>query len=179
MKPHRHVQYIISRALKRIYVIRRLKSAGCASDDLIYVYVLLIRSILETACPVFQPMLTCEDKSNIERIQKIALRIILGNRYVTYDQACNDVKLSTLEQRRIEICLNFGLKCLRHPHHKTLFPCAIENGHFIRSPAVIQQTTCRTTRYQKSPVPYISKLLDDHFINEREMLETETVHGMN
>ena len=113
------------------------------------------------------------------QVQKIVLRIILGNRYVNYDQACMDVNLSTLEQRRIEICLNFGIKCLRHPHHKTLFPSAIENGHYIRSPAVIQQTTCRTTRYQKSPVPYISKLLDDHFTNEREMLETESVHGMN
>ena len=127
---------------------------------------------------MFQPMLTCEDKSNIERIQKIVLRIILGNQYVTYDQACNDVKLSALEQRRIDICLNFGIKCLRHPYHKTLFPGAIENGHYIQSPAVIQQTTCRTTRYQKSPVPYISKLLDDHFINERQMLESETVYGI-
>ena len=85
MKAHKHVQYIVSRSIKRIFVISRLKSAGCGVDDLIYVYVLLIRSILETACPVFQPMLTSEDKSTIERIQKIVLKIILGDKYVSYE----------------------------------------------------------------------------------------------
>ena len=53
MKPHRHVQYIVGRATKRLYAIQRLKSAGCGTTDLLYVYMSLIRSILETACPVF------------------------------------------------------------------------------------------------------------------------------
>ena len=72
MKPHKHVEYIVSRATKRLYIIRRLKAAGCGDSDLLYVYISLIRSILETACPVFQSQLTEGDKTKIERIQKIA-----------------------------------------------------------------------------------------------------------
>ena len=124
MKAHRHVQYILARATKRLFVIRRLKSAGCGTSDLIYVYISLIRSILETACPVFQPLLTEGDKDKIERIQKIVLKIILGDSYDTYDQACINVNLNSLESRRVQMCLNFGLKCLKNNNHKTLFPRA-------------------------------------------------------
>ena len=122
MKPHKHVQYIVGRATKRLYAIRRLKSAGCGTTDLLYVYMSLIRSILETACPVFQPLLTEGDKDKIERVQKIVLKIILGEKYQSYEQACLDVKLDTLKARRIQLCLNFGLKCLSNSKHKTLFP---------------------------------------------------------
>ena len=70
MKAHKHVQYILARETKRLFVIRRLKSAGCGTTDLIYVYISLIRSILETACPVFQPLLTeggqGQDRKNSE-----------------------------------------------------------------------------------------------------------------
>ena len=36
MKSHKRVQYIVSRSMKRIFAIRRLKSAGCVLDDLVY-----------------------------------------------------------------------------------------------------------------------------------------------
>ena len=169
MKAHKHVQYILARATKRLFVIRRLKSAGCGTTDLIYVYISLIRSILETACPVFQPLLTEGDKDKIERIQKIVLKIILGDSYQSYEQACINVDLKTLESRRIQMCLNFGLKCLRNPKHETLFPRAppiSTIGHL--QPLMFKEPLCRTVRYEKSPVPYITKLLNAHFRQQEQ-----------
>ena len=173
MKPHKHVQYIVSRSLKRIFAIRRLKSAGCSIEDLIYVYILLIRSILETACPVFHPLLTNGDKENIERIQKIVLKIILGYKYNSYSQACQDLNLLTLDERRRNICLNFGIKCLSHPHHNTLFPRDPASGYFTRHPDIMKQPWCKTSRYEKSPVPYIAKLLNEHFCTSQLTLESQ------
>ena len=143
----------------------------CSVDDLVNVYMLLIHSILETACPVFQPLLTNENKESIERIQKIVLKVILGDKYLSYNQACNDVNLATLEERRTQICLNFGIKCLSHPHHKTLFPRDPDTGYFTRHPDIMYQPWCKTTRYSKSPVPYIAKLLNEHY----KGLETKIV----
>lgn len=167
MTPHKHVQYIVSRAIKRIFVIRRLKAAGVSISDLIYIYILLIRSILETACPVFHPMLTNENKAQIERIQKIVLKIALSEKYVDYEQACTEVSLQTLDQRRVSLCLNFGIKCLKNPVHASMFPVAPPTGHFTRNPATFMVPQCRTSRYMNSAIPYITKLLNQHFTKEQ------------
>ena len=37
---------------------------------------------------IYHPMLTKDESDNIERIQKIVLKIILGHRYSDYHQAC-------------------------------------------------------------------------------------------
>ena len=163
MKPHKHVEYIVSRATKRLYIIRRLKAAGCGDSDLLYVYISLIRSILETACPVFQPQLTEGDKTKIERIQKIVLRIVLGDRYQSYEQACAETDLNTLESRRITLCLKFGIKCLKNEHHKSLFPAAPPTTAHLNPKLMFKVPMCKTTRYQNSPVPYITKLLNAHY----------------
>ena len=168
MKPLKHVQYIVSRATKRLYVIRRLKAAGVNDSDLIFIYISLIRSILETACPVFQSQLTVENKDNIERIQKIVLKIILGSRYESYSEACLLLELQPLEERRVKLCLSFGLKCLAHPTHSTLFTKAPPPTHDIRYPAPYLVPQFKTTRYNKTPVPYITRLLNDHLTSNEQ-----------
>ena len=80
---------------------------------------------------------------------------IKGDSYQTYDQACINVNLNSLESRRIQMCLNFGLKCLNNNKHKTLFPRAPPSntiGHL--QPLAFKEPLCRTVRYEKSPVPY-------------------------
>ena len=57
-KPTKHVNYIIKRAMNKIWMIRTLKIACATDNDLLHFYVSCIRSILETACPVFYTQLT-------------------------------------------------------------------------------------------------------------------------
>ena len=49
--------------------------------------ILQIRCLAELACPVWNGALTRNDIDRLERIQKNALRVILGDKYVTYDNA--------------------------------------------------------------------------------------------
>ena len=69
-----------------------------------------VRSILEMAVPVWHPGLTQREKSEIESVQKLALKIILGHSYQSYRQAREFFCLDTLEQRRSELCLKFAKK---------------------------------------------------------------------
>ena len=85
LKPTMHVEFIVGKAMKRIWIIRRLKSVGASDRDLAAIFTVLIRPILETCCPVFHPQLTDQDRHDIERVQKIACKVILGMRYVGYD----------------------------------------------------------------------------------------------
>ena len=72
-----------------------------------------IRSVLETNCPVFQSMLTQQNKDDIERLQKVVLKIILEDEYKSYDHACKIMGVETLENRGIQLSLSFALKCCK------------------------------------------------------------------
>ena len=59
-----------------------------------------IRSIAEFAVPVWNSSLAGEDVAKIERLQKIALHIILGDDYRSYTSALKTFGLEKLSVRR-------------------------------------------------------------------------------
>ena len=44
------------------------------------------------------------DRQDLERVQKAAVKVILGKDYVNYDEALSELKLESLEKRRAEQC---------------------------------------------------------------------------
>ena len=91
-------------------MLRRLKKLGTRHDDLIDVFVKQIRSIAEFAVPVWNSSLTGEEISSLERIQKTALHIILGDQYHSYSSALRSTGLVKLSERRRNICKQFAKK---------------------------------------------------------------------
>ena len=71
--------------------------------------------------PVFHPMLTDEQDEQLERLQAIALRYILGYS-LTYAKIREMSGLDTLRQRRIVLCNKFTGKCLGNPRFASRFP---------------------------------------------------------
>ena len=65
-------------------MLRQLKGLGASISEMLDVYEKQVRSVLELAVPVWQPALTQQEKSQIERVQRCALYIILGNEYPSY-----------------------------------------------------------------------------------------------
>ena len=76
-------------------------------------YIKEVRSILELAVPVWHSSLTRKQSLDIERVQKVAFRIILGPLYISYKQACQYLCTKTLEERRTKLCLKFAKKNLK------------------------------------------------------------------
>ena len=70
-----HVDEIISKARKRVYMIYQLKRAGINQNDLIRIYVSVIRPVVEYACPVWHTNLPKYLSDNIEIIQKRCLKL--------------------------------------------------------------------------------------------------------
>ena len=79
LKPALHVEHILKIAYGRLWTISRLKSANVNNDDIFHFYSMKIRSVLEYAAPVFSSMLTAENITDIERIQKIGFKVILAD----------------------------------------------------------------------------------------------------
>ena len=82
-----NTKLMITRANKRLWILRRLKILGAQQEALVNVYVKQIRCILEFGAPVWQGSVTVAEKYDIERVQKIAARIILGRQYSSYQDA--------------------------------------------------------------------------------------------
>ena len=69
--------------------------------------------ILQLAVPVWHSSLTRKQCLDIERVQRVAFKIILGPLYISYKQACKFLYTQTLEERRTKLCLKFAKKNLK------------------------------------------------------------------
>ena len=61
------------------------------------------------AVRVWEPGLTNEEAKQIERVQKSAFYIIMGDDYVSYSNALEVLGWESLEHRRGNICLNVSI----------------------------------------------------------------------
>ena len=92
---------MVSKANKRIWIVRRLKYLGAEVGDLLEVYIKQIRSVLELAVPAWHGAITLAEQFDIERIQKSVAHIILGHDYVSYREALKTLNLESLNNRRV------------------------------------------------------------------------------
>ena len=67
---HDHVEYICTKASRRLYFLRMLKRAGRSPSDICDVYTSTVRSVLEYASIVWHSALTKQQSDNIEHIQE-------------------------------------------------------------------------------------------------------------
>ena len=72
---------------------------------MIEIYCLYIRSVVEQAAVVWHSSLTKGEQLDIERIQKVAMRIILKDEYINYTHALSITCMSTLKSKRNSLCL--------------------------------------------------------------------------
>ena len=149
-----------------MWTISRLKSANVMDDDIFFFYTMKIRSVLEFAAPVFFSMLTNKNVADIERIQKIVFKVILGRRYDNYEQACQNFSTTTLYYRRQALALNFALSCLKNPQHSHLFKQRKSSHYSLRNVKSFEEPYCYTSRYYSSPIPTMTRMLNEYFKNK-------------
>ena len=163
LKWYSNTTNIVQRAVNKLWVLRRLKKFGAQTDELIDLYTKYCRSILEYAVPVWHSSITANESSNIERVQKMAIHVILGEKYKSYALALEMVGLETLESRRTKLCINFALKAEKSEKFKHWF----RQKHAVSTRQHTDKywgPVARTTRLKQSAVPYLTKLLNEHYL---------------
>ena len=78
LKTISNTSYIIKKAYKRMWIIRRLKMLGASRSRLIDVLQKQVLSVLQLAVPAWDCFLTCQERTDLERVLKTGLRIIWG-----------------------------------------------------------------------------------------------------
>ena len=97
------------------------------------------------------------------RVQKNAFRNILQERYISYKNALNVLKMETLHDRREKLMLKFGLKCTHLKETKELFTLKKASHNMkTRHPEKYNVFNAKTERMRSSTVPYIQRMLNEH-----------------
>ena len=86
---------LVKRATSRMLILRKLKEFDVPKCDILTIYILFIRSIIEQSSVLWSSSLTLDDQQRLERVQKIALHIIYDTDYISYENALKVSKLST------------------------------------------------------------------------------------
>ena len=103
----------------------------------------------------------CED---LERIKKSAVKILMKNEYKGYESSLRDLELTKLSDRREDLLLKYGLKCLKNEKNKHIFPLQTKTHNMTsRKMNTFSEQRCFTARLQNSTIPQLQKRLNQYF----------------
>ena len=162
LKWNKNTENIVKDTNKRMQILHKATKFTNNIRDLKQIYMLQIRSKLDQSSVVWHSSLTQKNRNDLERVQKSAVRCILGDSYRGYEDALKRLGLVTLEERREQMCLKFAKQCLKLDKMKQLFP-RNKSSHVmnIRSSKFFIVSKCQTERFRRSAIPSMIRLLND------------------
>ena len=156
----KNTDYICSKARQKLWILRRLLKLDLDIHKMFDVYIKEIRSILELAVPVWHSGLTQQQSADIERIQKIAFKIILQQNYENYKQACSSLSAQTLQQRRVKLCSKFASK--NSKSENSMFMKVGTHAKTRHRSDLVREYKCNFGRFRKSSLPYLARLINEN-----------------
>ena len=107
--------------------------------------------------------LTKENREDLERVQKAALKVILKEDYSNYEDALKQTHMESLHERRETIALRFTKNCLRSENLSKLFPVNKQKHEMtVRNPLKYKVKKANTERFKVSTIPYMQRVLNDN-----------------
>ena len=167
MKWHKNTNMLVSKGFQRMIILQKLSQFDVSREDLVNIYKLYIRSILEQSCQVWHTSLSQDDTYSIERVQKVACKLILKDDYLDYASALETLSLDTLHSRRQNLCLKFAKKCVTHPKASSMFPLNQAKYQSTRNHEKYHVQKAKTSRLKYSAIPQMQRLLNKDVIQRK------------
>ena len=162
LKWNSQVKQMTERATKTIWVIRRMRSLGVSQASLVNYWVAEGRSALEMCAPLWHSSLTKAQSSALSRVQRVAMAAITSVWGASHTEQLRSLALQPLAERRVELCRRFARRTAEKSRHKDMFQ-RVDNPRPDRQAArrpVYVEKWARTVAYRRSPLPYLTKLLN-------------------
>ena len=172
LKWNKNTSEIVKKAYKRMQLLNRAAGFTSRKQDLRSIYLTYIRSILDQSAVVWHSSLTGRNRRDLERVQKAAVRVILGQNYSSYKNGLKELNLENLNKRREEICLKFAKNCLKNEKVNNMFP-KTKTKHRMkkRKQRKFKTKKIKTDRYKRSAVPYMTNLLNEDYEARKKILK--------
>ena len=128
LKWNSNTKSVCKKAMSKIWLLRRTKIINLKPQIILEYYLTEIRVLAEQGVPIWNSGLTVQLIRDLERIQKVALKIILADKYETYENACKTFNLKKcltedcqyqptmqLNYLRVIVVLNSSLMQIKRP----------------------------------------------------------------
>ena len=154
-----HVNYMVKKANKKLWILRHLRRAGLEEEDLLRAYNTLVRPTVEYAVPTYHPMLNQSMRDEIEGIQKRACRVIFGWD-CDYDVLVDSGRVEALDSRREKLTMNFARKAEKNPRFEHWFEKSVPE-RTLRKQSTYVEKFARTERLRNSPLYYMRRAMNN------------------
>ena len=132
-------------------------------NDLKRIYMLQVRSKLEQSAVLWHFGLSQKNRNDLERVQKSAIKIILGKRYTSYSDALKKLNIESLDDRRKSLCLKFAKNCLKVNKLKKMFPKnSTKHDMSKRNLEFYRVNRTLTERHLNSAIPQMQRMLNSY-----------------
>ena len=156
---HSNTQSLVKKANARMLILHNLVPFCLPIKELVDIYILYIRSVVEYSAVVWHSSLNQDDSNALERVQKTALRIILQDQYINYNHALKLLDLPSLARRRELLCFKFATQCIKNEKMADMFPLKSKLVN-TRVHEKYYVTPAFTDRLKYSSIPYMQRLLN-------------------
>ena len=96
----------------------------------------------------------------------------MGKNYTSYKAGLEMLKIENLDKRRERLCLNFAKKSIQNEKAGKLFPKNVSKHSMKkRRTKKFKPRITKTTRYQKSAIPYLINLLNKDEEKQKEQMK--------
>ena len=154
-----NTDHICKKAYKSMWVLHRMKSLRMDTFTIMDYYIKEVRVHLELAVPVWHSGLTLKLSADIERVQPVAVSILLGHTEIDYGRSCALFGLKPLYVCRQELCEHFARRTVSADcRHNDLFQ--LQNSGYNTRIEFYREYLCHTNRFYKSALPYLTRTLN-------------------
>ena len=100
MKTSSNTAYLVAKAFKRMWLIRRLKQMGASTVQLVDTLQKQVLSVLWLGAPAWFCQLTEYERKDIDRVAKVGMRVIYGDSYRGFE---NSLTISNVVKPSIQL----------------------------------------------------------------------------
>ena len=179
MRTITNTEYIIKRAWKRMWVVRRLKTLGASEKELLSVLRAQVLSVLQFATPAWSTLITQKESAQIESVLKTGLYLVYGQKYETFSWALNQANMSSMSEQRRKMFYNFTKGCIKSTKFKKWFSVSeTPTGVLTRSQQPrFKPIPYRTQAFARSAIPQMVKLANSpEFVASKNTLVQKSGH---
>ena len=160
-------QQIIRKVNNRMQLIRGVQSFGASREEMVHLWILFCRSVLEQSCVVWGTSITQENKDYLERTQKTFAKLVLKDKYKDYENALMILNLDSLQTRRENLNLKFAKTGITNEKLDDLFPLS-DKKHAMktRKKEKYKVEFANTNRYKNSSIISMQNMLNEDAKNK-------------
>ena len=139
MRTCSNTEYLVKKAFKRMWLIRRLKSLKANKGRLIDVLQKQVLSVLWLRAPAWFCQTTEQERKDIDRVAKVGLRIIFGEAYCGFENCLAAANMLRPTEQLANMTSKFAAKSASHSKFSQWFEPAARKTINTRSSKNIQK----------------------------------------